>query len=274
MIHIICALKCEAKPLRHHFQLKHVKKAKLFNTYLNEALGLSLTISGIGKQASTAATMHARMLLDAKSSDAWINIGVAGHKTLAIGQLVLANRIEDAGNGQTWYPQIIFKSKLPSTGLLTLDKPLNSYDEIMYDMEGSGFFATASRFATAELIHCLKIVSDNQANPAQQLAEKIVSELIAEKTAEINDLFEQLWSLSSRLESVTSVPQHYEQCLLRWHFTQYQKGVLQRLLRRWQTLRQDSSLFETTLTNIRRANDVLTYLEDELDKILLPDKAD
>ena len=274
MIHIICALKCEARPLQHHFQLKHVKKAELFYTCLNEARGISLTISGIGKQASIAATMHARMLLDAKSSDAWINIGVAGHKTLAIGQLVLANRIEDASNGQIWYPQIIFKSKLPCTGLLTLDKALNSYDEIMYDMEGSGFFATASRFATAELIHCLKIISDNQAKPVQQLAKKFVSELIADKTAEINALFEQIQALSSRLESVTSVPQHYEQCLQQWHFTQYQKGILQRLLRRWQTLRPDESLFEAKLTKIRRANDILTYLEDELDKISLSPKAD
>ena len=52
--------------------------------------------------------------------------------------------------------------------LVTLDQPDPSYKQRgIMDMEASGFFSTACRFGSAELIQVLKVISDNRRNDAR-----------------------------------------------------------------------------------------------------------
>ncbi|MFQ5660513.1 MAG: hypothetical protein ACE5GZ_08800 [Gammaproteobacteria bacterium] len=266
MIHIVCALKCEALPLLDCFKLDHCSKAALFNTYYNEVSQLSLTISGVGKVAAAAATLHTMTLFDAKKQDVWLNIGVAGHGILPVGQAVLANRVEDAGSGAVWYPQIVFATELSSGGLRTLDQPVTDYNTVMVDMEGAGFYASACRLATAELCHCLKIISDNRESPADRLQESFVRGLIAEHTLTIEKLIRQLRSLSAELDTTLTTPRDYEGCVRRWRFTRYQKGILEQLLRRWQVLRPGNPALQGRLIQSKSAEEVLARLQQTLDE--------
>jgi len=195
MIHIICALKCEALPLVEHYQLQHLTSAELFRIYTNESSGISVTITGVGKLAAAAGTMHTIKHLQARDTDAWINIGIAGHISLATGTAVLANRIVDAASEQVWQPQITMETLLPQTGLETLDKPSTAYKTDMYDMEAAGFYASASLLAASDRVMCLKIISDNNEDPAEKISAAFVSELINNKLEEITKLAEQLATL-------------------------------------------------------------------------------
>jgi len=267
MIHIICALKCEAKSLIDYFKLNHYKKAELFGTYLNKEETISLTITGIGKLASAAGTMHTLITLDTNKSDAWLNIGVAGHKTLAIGQAVLVNRIEDKASGQTWYPQIIFDTELASAGLVTLDKACQDYTENMYDMEASGYYASICRYTIAELSHSLKIISDNQANPATKLDESFISNLVSDNLEEIKQLCGKLASISSEIRSLHTEPGKYQELIQRWHFTQYQRNSLQKLLLRWYVLLPQQDPLDMDFSVIDSSHEVLNLLQRTLDDV-------
>src|SRR3989304_3879721 len=105
MMHLICALLCEARPLIDCHDLRHIPQADLFQCYARRDGSMTLTVSGPGKTNTAAAVSYTHTLFNSLPGDAWLNIGIAGHRALAIGTPILAHRIEDAGSGQCWYPQ-------------------------------------------------------------------------------------------------------------------------------------------------------------------------
>jgi nucleoside phosphorylase len=185
MIHIICALKCEAVPLVARFELEQDRAAVLFKTFVNHSNHITLTICGIGKLAACAGTMHAIKHFNSVAGDSWLNIGIAGHKSLPLGQLVLADRIQDESTGIIWHPRINFACALPAAGLITLDQPSAAYRDLMFDMEAAGFYFAASRTTGKGLIHCLKIISDNPENPSCRINKSKICRLIAGQTEQI-----------------------------------------------------------------------------------------
>lgn len=236
MIHIICALHCEAKPLIEQYRLKRRDAGDVFPIFTDRQQYLTLTVSGTGKVNAAAATMYTHGLSDSKKSDVWLNVGISAHERLPIGQAALARCICDVSNGKNWYPQFVFEPPCQLATLLTLDRPSTSYVDKLFDLEAAGFYETACRIATTELIHVIKIISDNRENPAVWIAESTVEELVREQLEVIDSLISSLQSLSSELESIDSPPQYYSECLDKWRLTQYQKNSLYRLLQRWQIL--------------------------------------
>jgi nucleoside phosphorylase len=196
MIHFICALKCEALPIINHYRLKHLQKARLFKILINDNHTVSLTITGIGKLAAAAATTYSYTALQCEQNDVWINLGVAGHVSHNIGDIYIANRVEDASSARVWFPQIMIDTKIQTAGLLTLDQPSNDYNDLMFDMEAAGFIFSAYRFATPELTQCIKIISDNQNSPAEQLSAKMTTDLISATVEDIVEFVSQLDSIS------------------------------------------------------------------------------
>ncbi len=263
MIHISCALKCEAGPLVDFFRLTHHSQSSLFPVYVNQEQEISLTITGVGKLSAAAAAVHTHALFGAKTNDIWLNVGVAGHRDYAIGAAFLAHRIEDADSGQCWYPQIVIDTKLPSADLLSLSQPCTDYCEQLYDMEAAGFYHSVSRIGTAELCHSIKLVSDNQANPAHRLTGKAISQLLADKLEVISGFITQLRPLASELGR-PDIAENFSHITGRWHFTHYQKKELERLLQRWQLLLPDASPLDG-LASRRHAGDVLQALAHELE---------
>lgn len=236
MLHFICALKCEALPIIEHYSLKHDPSSSLFSIYLNTDKDISLTLSGPGKLAANAASLYTFMILDCKATDSWINVGIAGHVSHQPGQLFLSNRVKDSGSLLSWYPQILVKTSIPDESLLTLEQPSIEYCEMMYDMEASGIFHAACRFSTLELIHSIKVISDNQEHPAKQLDKNEVTGLIASRSDDICNFADCVSSLSQELEPKLDYSSDITKLTGQYHFSQYQKSKLKLIMRRWYIL--------------------------------------
>jgi nucleoside phosphorylase len=233
MIHIFCALSCEAEPITQYFKLGRLKEFNLFRLYLSEDKQISLTITGIGKLNAAAAVSYHHGCLNTSISDIWLNIGVAGHANLPVGEACLINKITDNQHKTSWYPQILFKTEYTSAPLITLDIPSTDYQNELFDMEAAGFYQMALRLGTAELIHCLKIVSDNQEHPTASINAEGVKKLIAKHKTTIEQVLESLKPLAEELRSIKTAPEHYQTLIEQYHFTQSERLQLVRLLRQW-----------------------------------------
>ncbi len=206
MIHFICALKCEASPIIKYYDLKHLTDARLFRIYVNDKTGISLTVTGVGKLAATGGVIYSYAELNCEPGDVWLNLGVAGHREHAIGDIFLSSHIEDSASSVVWYPQIVIDTEIPTEKLLTLDQPSTKYVDAMFDMEASGFISAASRVSAGELVHSIKIISDNQDNPAGKFKKSTVSNLIELNMEQIVTLSSQLETLAKQLQINTGVP--------------------------------------------------------------------
>ena len=262
MINVICALQCEAQPLRSFFQLKQDTNSRVFNLYTNATM--SLTLSGIGKINAAAATAYSQAYLGTATSDIWLNVGIAGHQTFAIGQAVIAHKISDQGSKQTFYPQILVDAPCPTAELISVEQAATDYGSGMYDMEASGFYTTASRFATTELIHVFKVISDNQANPATRLAKSFISDLIQKNTITLEKFINRLQKLSAQLETTYNQPELVNAFISQWHFTQYERNQLAAILNRWAIVAPEQSPF-AEVQNLKQGKDVLNKLSARLD---------
>ena len=160
---------------------------------------MSCVISGIGKTAAAAATAWIAGLNSDKDSIAWINIGTAGSSTHAIGTALSIYKISDNETSQNFYPVPLLDSGLDSAHCQTLSQPSTEYHaQRIYDMEASAFFATACRFSSAELVHCVKIISDN---PGQQTGrdKARISELIKFHIDRLTGIAESLTELNKQM---------------------------------------------------------------------------
>ena len=263
MIHIFCALPCEAQPIIQHFKLCELKQFNLFRLYQSNDETISLTISGIGKLNMASAVSYHHACFNTDSSDIWLNIGVTGHQELNIGEARLTNKIIDEQSKSTWYPQIIFKAPCKSTTLISLDTPSTEYEDSLFDMEASAFYQIALRLGTAELIHCFKIVSDNADQPASKVNADNVKKLIASHLTTIDKLLESLKPLSEELQSVLAEPENFQRFTEQWHFTQSEKIQLSRLLRQWNVLSIKENLDES-LADAKTGKAVLNLLRDTI----------
>lgn len=237
MIHLISALKPEARPLLEHFDLRPLPGSRAFPVYQNRNGDITLTRSGMGKAAAAAATKLTRALFKADKSHAWLNLGVAGHASLPLGQAALVAKITDAASGQTWFPSRVFSAALPVCELLTLEEPCADHQEVLFDMEGAGFFSAVSGCATTELAQTVKVVSDNAEHPPEDLTPTRVSHLIEGNLAVIDELARQLLSLAGEERRRLHPGADYEALVRGRRFTATQREQLKTLLRKWRALR-------------------------------------
>ncbi len=237
VIHLICALPCEARPLICHYGLEPVPSSG-FPAW--RRAGLTLTLSGIGKMAAAAAVAHSRTLVleAADSVRGWLNVGVAGHAQLPRGEAALMHQVTEQSSGRSWYPRLVFTPPCPEQALVTVDQPTHDYpSQALCDMEGAGFLDAAQRYSPPELTHCLKIVSDRPGQPLEPRRDAgRVSDWIGARLALIDALLETLSSLQMELEQHRRAPPGWEQLRRQRHFSASQQVQLRRLLRQWAQL--------------------------------------
>ena len=233
MIHLFCALSCEAEPIIQHFNLSKIKEFDLFRLYRSEDKNISLAITGVGKMNAAAAVTYHHACLSTFSADIWLNIGVAGHSSLPIGEACLINKITDNQFGTTWYPQILFDIDCTNAPLITHDAVSYQYQDSLFDMEASGFYQMALRLGTAELIHCLKIVSDNQQHSVENIKTDYVKKLISKNNMKIVQLLNLLKPLAKELSSINTAPKYYQTLIEEYHLTKTERIQLLRLLNQW-----------------------------------------
>jgi len=261
-IFIYTALPCEAKPLIARLRLKRLVQIKPFAVYCNETL--CLTVTGVGKTAMAAGVAYSRALFAGMDTLIMINIGVAGHKTEPVGTAFIAHKIADAETGRKFYPVLAYSPPCLSATVVTASKPQLDYaHDYLCDMEASAFYETASRFATGELIQCLKIVSDNQSAPAEGLDARQVTELIDCNITQLMLVIDELTRLAAHIAPLS--PACFDRLCQHYRFTASERMQLKNLLTRWQALTCRQPL--PAVDGMTTGKEVLRWLEREVNAV-------
>ena len=235
-LNIVTALSCEATPIVNLLQLKKLPVNCPFQIFSNRK-NINLIVSGIGKTFSSAATAYLAALAKPNTVNSWLNVGIAGHSKIDVGRSLLANKLVDRSSGSTYYPALLIDYPCITSKLITVDRPETNYDEnAAYDMEASGFFATAARFSTLELIQVLKIVSDNPDSSVGEINKQAILQWINSCSETIASIVDELLKLCTEIDSIYGLPVIYHKLLCRFHFSQTQKSQLIALTRRYHAL--------------------------------------
>jgi len=255
----VTALMVEAKPLIDHYDLRRMQTDTDLAIFSDEIERIWLVVSGIGKQKSAVATNRLYLAAGEPRGAAWMNMGIAGHRERDMGELRWVNKIEDFASGKSWYPPRVFKVGVrEASALMTVDKPGDYPDgDTLVDMEASGFYMTATQFSTRELVQCVKLVSDNENSSWRDLKKGAVEIWIRDQMDEIATGAEELLELSAAEMKRCAEPIGNQEMLEQWHFTETEKHLLRRILRRRQALIPDSD----TPDLFCRANKVISGAE-------------
>ena len=92
MIHILVALRSEARPLLSHFDLEPMPGG-VAGSPAFAARDLRLVVTGMGGSKTAFAMEELRGLSRCEPAIAWLNVGIAGHRDLPIGEAILADQV-------------------------------------------------------------------------------------------------------------------------------------------------------------------------------------
>lgn len=229
LIHVVTALPAEARPIVRRFGLVPSGGApgRLFR-----GDGIELIVSGVGAAASAAAVGRLAGAAGRRPK-AWLNVGIAGHREAPLGSPCLASKVVQASTGRSWYPPAVFDPPCAGGTVCTVEGVERALvGDAYYEMEAAGFYAAALRFATAEAIQVLKVVSDNRDAPPERLTSRAVEELIEANLAIVEALVDEIDAVARALAARTAPPAGLEAFRGGWHFTVTQERQLERLLRR------------------------------------------
>ena len=225
----VAALHCEAKPVIDFLRLKKSHDHHAFDIYQKD--NMCCIVSGIGKLNAAAATAWIAAIHQQSRSIAWINIGTAGSQSSAIGSAWAINKITDIESSHCYYPVPLINSQLSTEHCQTHNQTDNQYQsKSLSDMEASSFFGTATRFSSAELVHCIKVVSDNSETPCSRNKNE-VSELIQQNIKAIIEFSHGLSLLNQQVEKIGISASDWQRFLSQAHFSQTQKAQLKNCLR-------------------------------------------
>lgn len=240
MVHLIVALRAEARPLVSHFGLQRRDRGTS-SLPVFSAPGMRLVISGVGKGAAKGAVerlVEAAEEVDQVSQPVWLNVGLAGHRELERGSVRLAHKVTDVARGRSWYPPLVVESRIPGAEVRTVDWVERSFEsEALFDMEAAGFFPAAARVSTRELVQVLKVVSDNERHATEKINGRWAGEWIEAAIPALERLMEGLVAVREALVGWTGDPAGMKELMEHWHFSVTQRRQLQNLLRRLQALR-------------------------------------
>jgi len=238
LLNLVAATLAEAEPVIGSMKLKHIPASFPLSHYTNN-------------------------YTSNRSHNCWINFGIAGHLNAPLGSVYAAHRVTDYHSSKVWYPPQI-RTPVATSNLTTVDQPLEHYlAEQLHDMEASGFIEIARMFASAELIQCLKVVSDNSESPFSRFNPKSSRELISHNLGAIMSVAEHIVELAKSLDT-TNVELAPEFCE-KWRFTVAQTVKLERLLQRYTALNGTMTEIPDELTEVRSAKAVLMWLETKLE---------
>lgn len=222
MLIFMCALHCEAKPLIDHYRLKKLPQSD-FDSYAGD--GKLCIVSGIGELNMAEACAWAGAL-QKEQTNAWINLGVAGHASLELGSAMLVNKVSQAHADRPIYPVHLLDHSFNSIPLISVRAESRDYDHsAAYDMEGYAFFHACSRFSPLELCQGIKIISDNRDNPPLRDKSRI-SQMIGQHIPAIDEFANKLEQLAQEQGALTLTRVEIQRFLVLAHFTQTQQNQL------------------------------------------------
>lgn len=236
-IHWVIALKAESEGLIERLGLSFDRdlSGNGFQVYGNASGDPThrLVISGIGKVNSAAATAWLAAQLRGEPPGIWINFGIAGNGTAEIGKVFRAVRVSDHDTNRSWYPPAVWAREsdlLPPTSVRTIGCPTSEYPEesITVEMEAAGFYQTALRYSSAELVQVVKVISDNRESGMKSLNAAAVSAHCREAVGDVLSWSGGLVELG-RIESEKwRLPEGVNEVLETYRFSETEKHQLTR----------------------------------------------
>ncbi len=280
-VHLVVALSCEARPLARLLRLKGDPAHRAFRLFVGD--GADLVVTGVGKVAAAAGTAYMAAAIDARPDDVWINVGVGGHRSEALGSVWTAHTIRDAGSGRHWHPPRTATEGFAAAEVVTIEEVEREYPrECVYEMEAAGFWPTATRFTAAELCQVVKVVSDGPGSSVDEVVAERVEGLITAALPTLSDLLDSLRDLASA--APPAPPALASELLERWHFSLTQRRQLERLQQRFWALTSSSEggeeagrqgVVDVLLgppgpdAELRSATEVLDYFAQRVDEVAL-----
>lgn len=246
MINFVVATHTESLPLIKFYNLKQIKSDLMFQVFKNVYSNIFLIISGIGKIRSASATMYLYSVHTKLKNQVWINVGICGHKNYPVGNGYLVNKITDKSSNQNFYPIQAFSHDFFTSCCITCDKPDINYRKSLHDMESSGFFCTALKFSTSELIHLFKIISDNRTNKINIKEKPYISGLIKDNLNLIDTLVKKLKMINkinyrkTKCQKDEIEKQFFYFCKI-FNFNKNEQCELKEILEDWNYLRSFES---------------------------------
>ena len=190
-----------------------------------------LLISGLGKDRAATATKLLGQS-KAKKNEGLLNLGIAGHGSLAKGDAFIAGKIIDDKSEEVFYPPQISHSSLPVSSLCTSSSPVTQYEPGMgYDMEAHSFYREASRFSFRELVQVVKIVSDTPSQPIEKIHPREATEMIASHMNQLDQVVRQIDQLALEVQPDAQIEKMAQEFLTVHHFSVTRSHQLRELLR-------------------------------------------
>lgn len=212
----------EAKPLIAHYGLKKVSGYHL-NVFRKDEITLVVTGMGVFEAASAIGLLGQKNMLVC-------NVGVAGHRNLRVGEMIVAHKIQF--HKLVAFPKLLFDLPCETKDVESVLWPQTNYEtDSVYDMEAFGVYRSAMGFSFSEQISLCKVISDNAETPFTKDRRKEVSGLIEKNLSKIDLVVQGLMSL----------PQIDVDVDISWytnkmHFTETQKEMLKKCFRQAQAL--------------------------------------
>ena len=199
LINLVVAHGLEAKPLISQFELR--QHGADTNVYVSDA-GVRLLLTGMGRKNVEYVLAKQRDDAGTALPAAWLNIGIAGHQRLGVGETLLANKISGAADQQSVYPTPLV-SGLQTGPVITVDEPELAYPEdAAYDMEAFAFWRAAASLGPLDLVQSFKLISDNPDSGTEKVTPALISELFAAAAAEIERLTSQLKEIAATQQAM------------------------------------------------------------------------
>ena len=177
MIYIFTAIYCEAEPLIERYDLSP-DAGYPFGGFVSPDGRIRLVLTGVGKTGAAAAVAYCCALYGISSGDLLINIGTCAGGSSRKGAYLI-NKVTDADSGRCYYPDMIYSIPLPESAITTVSAVATSSDTAMddnmlWDMEASGFCDAARLFMPPHRVVMIKAVSDNGSDSKEDLDDELL----------------------------------------------------------------------------------------------------
>ena len=265
LVTLVVALPAEAGLLRDFFQLKPLRA---MNNVFQSDQGIRLLVTGMGrKNLSQSFARLARSEITKESpqvSPAWLNIGIAGHRELAVGEMMVANKISCAVSAQSSFPTPVLSGRHYGE-VITVDEPELAYPQnAAYDMEAHAFWDMALNCGTLDLVQCCKLVSDNPRDGVEKITAALIDEIFYAASFEIRQHVDLLRNLAHEQQQLISDPVPYLEIAGRIHLNVNQALQIRRLCQRFVTLNRERELEMLLAAGYKNARDLTEVLRESL----------
>lgn len=258
-MNLIIALHSEARPIISALGLIKDPKSHPFPLYRDELH--NLVVSGTGSRRAAGATGYL-LGKGLSSTPCFLNLGIAGHGCLPPGTGILGTRIIGDQEINAYYPPQIIQSELQRSTIRSVTQPITDYPEpIGYDMEAHSFYATASLGTSRELIHVLKVVSDNPQHSINNIDNSQVTRLIEGILPDFLSISNQLDSMVKCFSPRTEEASLNDLAHSIHSFSQTQAHQLNKLFRHAHSLSVEASILRPVLQSSKSPKEAIRNLE-------------